>query len=169
VQGILGGSGVLVAALAGGRDVREQVHLLAWGEQTDPPRPVDRPWPGRLPDPAPATVLDPPCRVELRDSTGVGVGYDGRTGLVGEPAVVVWQPGGERVTGEGSVGRGVDDSGGSSAVVGWAGPWPVSERWWVPGSAGPAVRARLQVALDDGRAVLLVGTGGGWTCEATYD
>jgi hypothetical protein len=32
------------------------------------------------------------------------------------------------------------------------------------------VRAHLQVALDDGRGVLLVGTSGqGWTCEATYD
>ena len=70
VQGIVGGSGILVATLQGGRDVRDQVHLQPWGEQTEPARPVDRPWPGRLPDPAPATVLDPPERVDVRDAVG---------------------------------------------------------------------------------------------------
>ena len=189
VQGMLGGSGVLVGTLAGGRDVREQVHLRAWGEQTDPPRPVDRPWPGRLPEPAPATVLTVPRRVELRDTTGTAVRYDERIGLVGEPAVVVWPP--DEPTNDG--GRSTDDEsagprggagmrsravgGGrdvrSSAVVGWAGPWPVCERWWTAepvAPAGAAVRAYLQVALDDGSGLLLVGTPGeGWTCEAAYD
>ncbi len=164
VQGILGGSGVLVASLAGGRDVREQVHLRPWGEQTDPPRPVDRPWPGRLPEPAPATVLDEPCPVDVRDAAGASVVLDPRTGLVGEPAVVVW--------------RGDDERGRQAGIVGWAGPWLVGERWWARDLAGadvgtapgpPGVRAHLQAALDDGRAVLLVGTADGWACEATYD
>ena len=168
VQGILGGSGVLVASLAGGRDVRDQVHLHPWGEQTDPTRPVDRPWPGRLPDPAPATVLDPPLRVELCDAAGEAVRYDERTGLAGVPAFVVWPPDHDERAGHLLVREGVVNAG-SSVVTGWAGPWPVCERWWVPGSAGPTVHAHLQVALDDGQAVLLVGTPGGWTCEATYD
>ncbi len=164
VQGILGGSGVLVASLAGGRDVREQVHLRPWGEQTDPPRPVDRPWPGRLPEPAPATVLDEPCPVDVRDAAGAPVVLDPRTGLVGEPAVVVW--------------RGDDERGRQAGIVGWAGPWLVGERWWARSLSGadvgtapgpPGVRAHLQAALDDGRAVLLVGTADGWACEATYD
>ena len=73
-------SGILVATLQGGRDVRDQVHLRPWGEQTEPARPVDRPWPGRLPDPAPATVLDPPERVEVRDAAGVPVVLDVRRG-----------------------------------------------------------------------------------------
>lgn len=167
VQGIIGGSGVLVASLAGGRGVRDQVHLRVWGEQTDTPRPVDRPWPGRLPDPAPATVLTTVRRVELRDATGAAVTYDERTGLVGEPAVVVWPDGGP--TEDEPAGR-VREGPVGGTVVGWAGPWPVCERWWEPGAAGPLVRAHLQVALADGRAVLLVGTAdGGWTCEATYD
>ena len=34
VQGIVGGSGILVGMLQGGRDVRDQVHLRPWGEQT---------------------------------------------------------------------------------------------------------------------------------------
>lgn len=193
VQQILGGSGVLVADLAGGRDVREQVHLRAWGEQTLVPRPADRPWPGRLPDPAPATVLGVPWRVELRDAAGGAVRVDRRTsGLAGTPVALEWSPD-ERS----------DRWARSSAVVvGWAGPWLVGERWWAvpgampgtlagampgavvgtsvpgagalspapgPGAARPGVRAHLQVALDDGRAVLLVGTADGWTCEGTYD
>lgn len=174
VQGILGGSGVQVAELAGGRDPREQVHLRAWGEQTEPPRPVDRPWPGRLPEPAPATVLDRPCGVELQDEAGAPVRLDVRAGLAGVPAVVVWPADDEVVPdgrgagrpGAGAAGRG---DGGTSRVVGWAGPWLVGTRWWAPGSPGPQVRGHLQVTLDDGRAVLLVGTAGGWTCEATYD
>jgi len=173
VQGILGGSGVLVAALAGGRDVREQVHLRAWGEQTDPPRPVDRPWPGRLPDPAPATVLAAPRDVEVRDAAGAAVRLDVRNGLVGEPALVVWPPEGRAGDGVASlrppVGGARGEPGGRSAVAGWAGPWLVCDRWWTPGGE-PTVRGHLQVALEDGRALLLVGTpGGGWTCEATYD
>lgn len=195
-QGILGGSGVLVATLAGGRDAREQVHLRSWGEQTGPPRPVDRPWPGRLPDPAPATVFDPPRRVEVRDAAGTAVRLDPRTGLVGDPAAVVWprddgRAAGGRLGGGGAGGQPggpvpddprrpppaeLGDPGGGwlpaeprSGVVGWAGPWLTADRWWTPGSAGPGVRAHLQVALDDGRAVLLVGTPDGWTCEAMYD
>jgi protein ImuB len=185
VQGILGEPGVLVATLAGGRDVREQVHLRPWGDQTDPPRPVDRPWPGRLPDPAPATVLDPPCAVEVRDEAGEAVRLDRRAGLTGVPALVVWPagdgtaaggpavlPGGGR-TADGLRGdrpAGERPSGGTvSSVAGWAGPWLVADRWWSQGSPGAGVRAHLQVVLDDGRAVLLVGTPDGWTCEAAYD
>ena len=52
-------------------------------------------------------------------------------------------------------------------VVGWAGPWLLSERWWTDDR--PGLRAHLQVTLDDGRAVLLACTASGWTCEATYD
>jgi len=55
------------------------------------------------------------------------------------------------------------------AVVGWAGPWLLSERWWVAADDRPGLRAHLQVTFDDGRAVLLACTAGGWTCEATYD
>ena len=50
---------------------------------------------------------------------------------------------------------------------GWAGPWPVDERWWDP----PAHRrrARFQVVDDDGEAHLLAVEGGRWWVEATYD
>ncbi|MBO3102982.1 DNA polymerase Y family protein [Cellulomonas fengjieae] len=193
VQGIVGGSGILVATLQGGRDVRDQVHLQPWGEQAEPARPVDRPWPGRLPDPAPATVLDPPERVDVRDATGAPVVLDVRSGMSGEPAWVRWLPqasdedraeraherGDERRRGQGRRRRAeawdvaverlrtADD--GPRAVAGWAGPWLLSERWWVAAADRPGLRAHLQVTFDDGRAVLLACTASGWTCEATYD
>ncbi|WP_028047836.1 DNA polymerase Y family protein [Cellulomonas sp. URHE0023] len=188
VQGIVGGAGILVATLQGGRDVRDQVHLRSWGEQTEPARPLDRPWPGRLPDPAPATVLDPPERVEVRDALGMPVQLDVRTGTTGEPAWVRWLPREDDEGLESASGRGVRADGYSvggrkvrqrrrnvaqaagdevRSVVGWAGPWLLSERWWTDDR--PGLRAHLQVTFDDGRAVLLACTATGWTCEATYD
>ena len=54
-------------------------------------------------------------------------------------------------------------------VVGWAGPWLLTERWWQHPERPPQLRVHLQVTLDDGRALLLAGAGDGWVCEATYD
>ncbi|UZN01633.1 DNA polymerase Y family protein [Cellulomonas sp. S1-8] len=155
-QSIVGGPGVLTATLQGGRDVRDQVHVRPWGEQSDLPRPVDRPWPGRLPDPAPATVLVDPVRVEVRDVHGAPVRVDRRGRLSGPPGSVlaVAQPGaGDDVR----------------AVAGWSGPWLLTDRWWTHPGAAPQVRAYLQVAFDDGGAVLLTHTDGAWTYEADYD
>ena len=151
VQGLIGGGGVLTAALQGGRDVRDQVYLRPWGEQAPPHRPVDRPWPGRLPPPAPATVLRDPEPVDLLDAAGVPVGLDARFALSAPPATLARRgPGGGR-------GRG---------VIGWAGPWPLAERWWTD---EPRYRTHLQVALEDGSALLLAHTAETWTCEAVYD
>ena len=151
VQGLIGGGGVLTAALQGGRDVRDQVYLRPWGEQAPPHRPVDRPWPGRLPPPAPATVLRDPEPVDLLDAAGVPVGLDARFALSAPPATLARRgPGAGR-------GRG---------VIGWAGPWPLAERWWTD---EPRYRTHLQVALADGSALLLAHTAETWTCEAVYD
>ncbi|ADG74934.1 conserved hypothetical protein [Cellulomonas flavigena DSM 20109] len=152
-QSIVGGPGVLTATLQGGRDVRDQVHVRPWGEQSDPPRPLDRPWPGRLPDPAPATVLVDPVHVEVRDVHGSPVRVDRRGRLSGPPGSVLAGSGPDRVR----------------VVAGWAGPWLLTDRWWTHPGAGPQVRAHLQVAFDDGGAVLLTHTDGAWTYEADYD
>jgi protein ImuB len=177
VQAAVGGTGLLAATLQGGRDVREQVHVRPWGEQSPPPRPLDRPWPGRLPDPAPATVCTPAEPVEVRDPAGVPVRVDVRTGLSGPPARVRWRPSEESP-------HAVDER----QVTGWAGPWLLSPRWWAsdgtggadgaqgaggaPGAGGGhgvGLRGHLQVAFDDGTAVLLACDAQGWTCEARYD
>ena len=154
VQGLLGGDGVLVARLQGGRDVRDQVHLSAWGDVQTPSRAADRPWPGRLPEPAPATVLAEPVPVDVLDAAGGSLRVDGRLTMSAPPASLGWAA--------------RSHLGGDSReeVVAWAGPWPMVERWW---SETPRYRVHLQVALADGRALLLAGTGGEWTCEAIYD
>jgi protein ImuB len=43
----------------------------------------------------------------------------------------------------------------------------VDERWWAPAEARR--RARFQISLTDGRAVLLSLSGGHWAIEAIYD
>jgi protein ImuB len=151
VQGLIGGAGVLTAAVQGGRDVRDQVYLRPWGEQATPPRSVDRPWPGRLPAPAPATVLMEPEPVDLRDATGAPVRLDARFALSAPPA---------------TLGRCGPEDDRVRAVVGWAGPWPLVERWWTD---EPRRRTHLQVALEDGSALLLAYGAETWTCEAAYD
>ena len=115
--------------------------------RTIAPLPVDRPWPGRIPPPAPATVLPEPEPVQVHDAAGDEVLLDGREGLAGDPAWVRW-----------SQGR-------RSRVSGWAGPWVLTGRWW----GGQEPRAHLQVAFDDEPAALLVATSAGWACEARYD
>ncbi|WP_307725007.1 DNA polymerase Y family protein [Cellulomonas aerilata] len=159
VQGLLGGDGVLVATLQGGRDVRDQVHLVPWGDARATQRAADRPWPGRLPEPAPATVLVEPVAVEVLDAGGAAVRVDARLTTSGAPALVRWSgaPGAPAVPG-------LDAT--THRLVAWAGPWPMVERWWTP-----EVRRRvhLQVALEGGRALLLSCTQGTWACEAVYD
>ncbi len=89
VQGLLGGEGVLVATLQGGRDVRDQVHLVPWGDARAAQRAADRPWPGRLPEPAPATVLVEPVRVDVldADADACPVRVDTRLALSAPPAM----------------------------------------------------------------------------------
>jgi protein ImuB len=50
-------------------------------------------------------------------------------------------------------------------VVAWAGPWPVTERWW----SVRRRRARLQMVMADGTARLLYNERTQWWVEALYD
>lgn len=151
VQGLLGGDGVLSVVTQGGRDVHDQVHLAPWGDAAPAPRRADLPWPGRLPEPAPALVLDVPEDVAVLDDAGAPVRVDVRLAMSAPPATVRWL---------------TPRAGTSRRVLGWAGPWPLAERWW---SETPRRRAYLQVLLDDGRGVLLASAQGRWTVEAVYD
>jgi len=160
VQGLLGGEQVLGVRLQGGRDARDRVQVAPWGDAAPPARPADRPWPGALPAPSPASVLPEPVDVVLLDPRGGPVAVDDRGGLRTPPATLV----------EPAV-PGRDEAGGPRRreVHQWAGPWLLDERWW-----SPAARrgAWLQVVLDDGCAALLASTGTettGWRLEALYD
>ncbi|MFG1777291.1 DNA polymerase Y family protein [Micromonospora sp. NPDC049048] len=149
VQGILGPEAVVTAVLGGGRSPADQVRLVPWGDERLPARPGEQPWPGRLPPPAPAVVLPDPLAAVVHDAAGEPVEVSARLQVSAEPA---------RLT----VGaaRPVE-------IVGWAGPWPVDERWWAPAEARR--RARFQVCLTDGTALLLAVEAGRWLVEAIYD
>lgn len=163
IQGLLGQDSVRTAVIGGGRSPAEQVRLVPWGDPRSPARPglpgtvtvrvptgVELPpWPGRLPPPHPAVVHAHPLPADVRDEAGQPVGVTDRHIPTGEPARV-------------SVA-----AGGWLDVVGWAGPWPVDERWWDPRQARR--RARFQMALSDGGAHLLAFEDGRWWLEATYD
>jgi protein ImuB len=171
VQERLGIDAVLVGRLQGGRDPAGQSVLLPWGSPE-----VERsvrangtagsggagegsgavgtvgsaggaPWPGRLPPPAPSDVLQEPPRAELVDAEGNAMVVSGR-GLL-----------------DAAIDRLSVDGGPWQEVVGWAGPWPVTERWWEVRRR----RARLQVVTADGVARLLCSERGRWWVEAIYD
>jgi protein ImuB len=151
VQGRFGPEAVATARVVGGRSLPEQVCLVPWGEA--PPGDVLAtavlPWPGRLPPPAPATVLPAPVPAAVVDATGAPVAVSGRGLPSAAPARL-------------AVGGGP-----FTRVAAWAGPWPVEERWWDPGASRR--RARWQVLTEDGVAYLAVLEGGGWWIEASYD
>lgn len=154
VQGLLGVDAVNVAELAGGRDPGEQLRLVPAGavDLTSARATTgDRerlPWPGRLPNPSPATVHAVPEPVDVVDRRGRAVVVDGRCEPTAAPARL-------RVAGR------------THRITSWAGPWPVDERWW--DAERRSRRARFQVVTDDGTARLVVLEGGRWTITATYD
>ncbi|HEV7898978.1 MAG TPA: DNA polymerase Y family protein [Planosporangium sp.] len=148
VQGLLGPEAVVLAELRGGRSA-DRVRLVPWGDERTVIGPGEPPWPGRLPAPAPATIMPQPLSASVTTAEGVPVGVTGRLAVTGEPALV-------------SIGnaRPVE-------VWGWAGPWPVDERWWAPDEADR--RVRFQILLADGQALLMSLSEGRWVLEAVYD
>jgi protein ImuB len=149
VQAMLGHGSVVRPLLAGGRDPAEQVTPVPFGDAADPALPSGRPWPGRLPAPAPATVYPVPLPARVIDASGVAVTVTGRALVSAPPA------------------RLSADGGPLLAVTSWAGPWPVTERWWRP--EGARRRARFQLVADDGSAWLAAVQDGQWLIEASYD
>jgi protein ImuB len=149
VQAMLGHGAVTRPMLAGGRSPAEQVTLVPFGDARDPLFPADRPWPAQIPAPAPATVYPVPLPAIIVDDSGATVTVTGRA-LVSAPPARLSADGGPWLT-----------------VTSWAGPWPVSERWWDPATARR--RARFQLVTGDGNAWLAVVQEGQWLIEASYD
>ncbi|WP_329487043.1 DNA polymerase Y family protein [Kitasatospora sp. NBC_01246] len=148
VQAVLGHAGLRRIEPAGGRGPGEQVVRVPWGEPYDPAAPADAPWPGRLRDVWPAVVHRAPVPVAVLDTAGRPVNVDGRAGVSARPARIAV--------------RGRD-----LVVDGWTGPWPAVEYWW--DQARARRRARFQVTVADGRALLLTVENGEWFLEAGYD
>jgi protein ImuB len=153
VQAMLGHGAVLCPVLAGGRSPAEQVMLVPFGDAGTLLLPADPPWPGRIPAPAPATVYPVPLPARVTDGRGATVTVTGRAQVSGLPARLwLWPSAGDAR---------------SMAVISWAGPWPVTERWWDP--AASRRRARFQFVTEDEGAWLAVVQDGRWLVEASYD
>ncbi|GIJ37283.1 DNA polymerase [Micromonospora andamanensis] len=157
--------------------------------------PAAPPWPGRLPPPSPAVVLPTPLAASVLDATGAPVVVSARLAVSAPPARLSIGTMPPRPTGPtpapGSApsaiaapsvtasSAAISSAAASSAaalrggtvawveIVGWVGPWPVDERWWAPAEARR--RARFQVRLADGTALLLAVESGRWLVEAIYD
>jgi protein ImuB len=107
------------------------------------------PWPGRLPPPSPAMVHPQPVAAEVQDAEGRSVAVSGRGQVSAGPSRLSVQ------------------GGPWLALVAWAGPWTVDERWWDRRSHRR--QARFQVLDDEGVARLVALETGRWWVLATYD
>lgn len=150
VQSMLGHDGVGSVTVGGGRSPRERQVFVPWGDEPVAEHPADRPWPGRLPPPAPATVYPHPRPARVVGAGGRPVGVTARGALTDVPACFCATEAGEL-----------------APVQAWAGPWPVDERWWDEHVARRV--ARFQVVGVDGSAWLLTVEGSRWWTEARYD
>ena len=161
VQSTLGITSVLQPVPAGGRGVAERIVLVPFGEQHDPVRSPDGEWLGRLPAPLPARlgggINHPAAQVVLISASGARITVTAEVRLNDSPHALGW---GQR----------------RYLVTGWAGPWPVDDRWWE--SSGQRY-ARLQVVGRvvsgaepdpdlEPRAWLLLWLKGRWRIEAIY-
>src|ERR1700756_3879152 len=147
VQGLLGPEAVQGPVLAGGRGPAERITLTPLGDEPVPRADPGLPWPGQLPEPSPAVLLDDP--VELLDAQRNPIRVTNRGMFSADPARLI--------------ARGGDDQ-----LSWWAGPWPVDERWWDPDLAKGRT-ARAQVMLEDERAFLLCYRQRRWYLEGSYE
>lgn len=150
--GVVGDDSVRVPAWVGGRLPTERYRWVpaASVDLDEPAGRLDRgggPWPGGLPAPSPAIVPEAPVPVEVFDEHGEVVRVTGRGEVSAPPAMLVLPTARHR-------------------LVGWAGPWPVEQRWWSPDRARRL--ARFQVVTEDGVAHLVGVEQQRWSILATY-
>jgi protein ImuB len=150
VQALLGYDAVVVPVRQGGRSPADRQALVPWGERATGLRPLELPWPGQVPPPAPTRVFAEPWATAVVGPTGQPVAVTDRGAVTSEP--VRFHTG---------------SSSGWQPVDAWAGPWPVDEQWWE--GAGSGRVARFQVVGTDGRAWLMRCDGDQWWTEAGYD
>ena len=148
VQAMLGHEAVLRPALGGGRDVADRVNDVPFGEKREPRLAMGPPWPGQIMGAAPGVVYPFAREADVTDEAGEAVTVTGRCVLSAPPAWLA------------------ADDGPPLRITGWAGPWPLSERWWAPAAARR--RARFQLLTGDGRAWLAVVQESRWLIEAGY-
>ena len=147
VQGLVGAKGVLMAHTQISRLATDSQVFTAWGDKPVASKPAG-PLPGALPRPLPSTVFRTPKTISLFDSQHHNIVVSAAA-LSADPAWMSWR------------GRQI-------AVSSWAGPWPVSEKWWDPQHSRFVYR--LQVLDERGMGWLLIAeNGSNWRLEARYD
>lgn len=156
VQGLLGAEAVQLPVLSGGRGPAERITLIPIGDEETPRAEPGRPWPGRLPEPAPTVLPDNDSVVELLDAQNNPVRVTGRGMFTAEPV---------RLRGTETAYRG--------DLSWWTGPWPVDERWWDQDDrhsrSGPTARAQVLLDTDPPRALLLCYRRRRWYAEGVYE
>jgi protein ImuB len=154
LQGLLGPDAVVVPEYKGGRGPDDRFRLVPadavdlLNRSATPDFLTEAPWPGHVPAPSPALVFSDRKNVGVLDGNGKALSVDGDK-LTASPTIVTLG-GGQRLE-----------------VTGWAGPWPVNERWWDPKARRQLVR--MQVACADNNAYLVAFEKGRWWLEAAYD
>lgn len=166
-QALAGEDAVQVPAQLGGRLLAEQITLVPW--RAEKPAPRIGPWPGSLPSPAPATVLQEDSAVRLVDEDGRPVVVTGRGLLSAAPALLAVP-----AEGAGALAQHGLRERTRHRIIAHGMPVPLDQRWW----SSDAVRAaRLQLLLEGEEetsapgqiAVLVLSRAGSWSVEGVYD
>lgn len=195
VQGLIGPERVLVPVPEGGRSPRDQVRTVVWGDESSGLRRADAPWPGQIPPPYPSIVPLEPRPVRLLaepdpalgrggagSQPGVPVHVDARGHLHGLPQTLIVPTSppptrsGEAHDQDGTASDGAREAGdrsqalgwlrpGTFRIVAWAGPWPVTERWWAQRRRG----VWMQAEVEPGGVLLLCFREGAWWVEGVHD
>ena len=149
VQSLLGHGAVVTAAIGGGRTLLDRQKLVAWGDRAVLTKSAEQPWPGQLPTPMPGTIFEIPQPAIVLNEQGASLDIDERGTLNGNPSQLS------------------TDGRSLSGINGWAGPWPINERWWDADNARSA--HRFQLIDENGSAWLFVLENHLWWIEARYD
>lgn len=143
VQALLGHRGVVTPQVSGGRRLSERQLFQPWGDRVLHERDAASPWPGNMPPPLPSEVFVPLLPIQVLDADGSPPAVDERGALSAPPALID-----------------------GSAVLGWAGPWPLRERAWDAERARTA--QRFQIVDNSQRAWLVLWENGSWWAEGRY-
>jgi protein ImuB len=152
VQTLLGHGSVATPVVSGGRGPQQRSTLVPWGDDRPDESVANRPWPGRLPSPAPTVIVSPARPVELLDAAG-------RQVVVTERGLIPYPPANVAFADRGSPAR----------ITSWAGPWPIDERWWDPDSHRQLVRLQLVDVTGSAYLVCFDRAERCWLLEALYD
>lgn len=157
VQDLLGPQAVLALRPRGGHTYQERIGQHWWDtDQTHTAADTAAGWPGKLPSPAPATLLTPAWDLNVVDHHLVPITFNNRLGMSGTPhAIHKTDPNWKTI-----------QPPPYDPISNWAGPWPIRTGWWTPTRQHCMY---LQLIPETGPALLVVFRAGKWQCEGIYD